>query len=224
MKFNLASAAAIISFVSSAAATPVNARPLMPFGAYASPEGTTAHLAAIQARGQALYVAFDGNGPATYCPLQDKKQCPPGTTTVFALGPNASGGAGTTAGLSVNVPGGQQLYVRSDGSIGYTQAHSASVPTGALRSGFKYTSLGEHGRMEFVATEQKVLKGKKWYACPPEGQGNGAHTKTAYKLYINIRGWQYEAQCEALARCIPVSVTTTEYHGSHGPIGAWQYT
>jgi hypothetical protein len=36
----------------------------------------------------------------------------------------------------VEVPGGQQIYVNVNGALGFTQAHSAAVPTGAYIGGF----------------------------------------------------------------------------------------
>lgn len=41
--------------------------------------------------------------------------------------------------LNVNVPGGQQIYVASDGSLSATQAHSANTGENGLRTPFEYT-------------------------------------------------------------------------------------
>jgi len=36
----------------------------------------------------------------------------------------------------VEVPGGQQVYVTAEGALGFTQAHSANVPSGAYIGDF----------------------------------------------------------------------------------------
>lgn len=49
--------------------------------------------------------------------------------------------AGPSASLYASVPGGQQIFVRADGSLGYTTPHSASIPEGAALAPFQCTSL-----------------------------------------------------------------------------------
>jgi hypothetical protein len=39
----------------------------------------------------------------------------------------------------VLVPGGQQTYMTPEGELGYTEAHSASMPPGAMPCPFTYT-------------------------------------------------------------------------------------
>ena len=109
----------------------------------------------IHASGQAFYLGLDG--PNTYCPSKVDPNCPSPTDTIVAGALSAMWVRIPLLPLSysqnskwltqqdepdadkliqVEVPGGQQTFVRSEGSIGYTQAHSTSVPAGAHRGGF----------------------------------------------------------------------------------------
>ena len=90
-----------------------------------------------------------------------------GGSTIFAYGP-------TTSGLSLNVivPGGQQTFVRADGSLGYTIAHSAAIPDGALSTPFQYTPQVEQGRVG-----QLLFDNKGFNACPVAGEAG------VYQIY-----------------------------------------
>ncbi|CCG84221.1 protein of unknown function [Taphrina deformans PYCC 5710] len=58
-------------------------------------------------------------------------------------------------GLALNVasPGGQQVFVNADGILGFTTAHSGSVPVGATLKGFAVSDndLTFNGKQQFVA-------------------------------------------------------------------------
>jgi hypothetical protein len=99
--------------------------------------------------------------------------CPNLTTTVLY-------GSGT--GLATLVPGGQQLYIRPDGSIGFTQAHSIFVPEGSYQGsvGTAFSNAGFFG-----------VNGTSWYACEGEGKGEG------WFIYSGLftKSWR-GAQCE----------------------------
>jgi hypothetical protein len=83
---------------------------------------------AVNAMSQTLAI---GGNTSSYCPDQVQPNCPPGTTTALA----ASGNGGGTFAMDVEVPGGQQVYLNPYWDIGYTQAHSASIPSGSLTTG-----------------------------------------------------------------------------------------
>ncbi|KAI0547051.1 hypothetical protein F4679DRAFT_555672 [Xylaria curta] len=84
----------------------------------------------INASGGKFYV----NKPTeTYCPSGvNGLDCSDfdGSETVFDLGYNDG------MGLDVTVPGGQQVYIAPDGSLSFTQAHSAYIPPGSTVFGF----------------------------------------------------------------------------------------
>jgi hypothetical protein len=61
--------------------------------------------------------------------------------------------------IQVEVPGGQQIYVDVSGALGFTQAHSAEVPTGAFIGGFFNLTI-----MSDCATPRTVIS---WRA--PDG-------------------------------------------------------
>jgi hypothetical protein len=98
------------------------------FGVISSRSASPIHLLPLTARGGKFYLG--GGAPSSYCPTEiGAENCPPGNSTVLAGGDN-------TLSLGVLVPGGQQVYVDADGSLSYTQAHSAYLPEGSIREGF----------------------------------------------------------------------------------------
>jgi hypothetical protein len=93
-------------------------------------------------------------------------------------------GDGGTLSLGVNVPGGQQVYIASDGEMSYTSAHSANIPGDAVRDGWSKTGCDNSGKLSF--------KGG-LYACPGD---NG------YQVYGQTSTVPFNDQClgfEALA-------------------------
>lgn len=121
------------------AATPVSAPSLAArdtgtFSLVASHSGDPdVHLRSIEANDFQLWI---GKPTASFCP--QGVDCPPGNATSFA------GGEGGLS-MNVEVPGGQLAYVAPDGTFGYTQAHSASLPEGAITDGFTYTAPTQQG-------------------------------------------------------------------------------
>lgn len=45
------------------------------------------------------------------------------------------------------VPSGQQAYVRTDGSLGFTVPHTGAVPEGAVTHPFQFTPQEENGKV-----------------------------------------------------------------------------
>ena len=105
----------------------------------ASLPGSTLDGLPVNAAGQAFWL---GGSPASYCPTV-VPHCPNVTETIFAGGltelfvsvfsivPSAM-----LTSFQVEVPGGQGVYVNVNGALGFTQAHSIYVPTGAYFGGF----------------------------------------------------------------------------------------
>jgi hypothetical protein len=113
-----------------------NALALLP----ALPAGTAFTLAAsnpklpidgwaVNAGGQTLYI---GGSTSSYCPNPPVTNCPPGTTTALIAPGND---ANAEFSMDVEVPGGQQVYLNPYWDVAYTQAHSASIPSGSIRTG-----------------------------------------------------------------------------------------
>ncbi|KAK6334208.1 hypothetical protein TWF696_002709 [Orbilia brochopaga] len=86
------------------------------------------HFGSLEASGLKIWI---GKETSSYCP-NPPEQCPPGNTTAFLISKDSS----YTAAMDVAVPGGQQVYVDPSGALSYTQAHSASIPTGSFTVGF----------------------------------------------------------------------------------------
>ncbi|KAL2271952.1 hypothetical protein VTJ83DRAFT_1323 [Remersonia thermophila] len=137
---------------------------------------------------------------SSYCPaVVPQDACPPGKTTVFV----ASGGS---VAMSVMVPGGQQAYLDPYWNMAYTQAHSAYVPPGSLRTGF-----GAYQGGGFVNLNGN---GWGWVACPPKASGGGG---TAWNLV-----GRNDTNAGSLSACHPVNLKVNPVPA--GTYGAWQYT
>jgi len=142
-----------------------------------------------------------GGTTASFCPTQVGTSCPPGNITAFL----ASGG---TFAMDVEVPGGQQGYLDPFWNLGYTQAHSASIPPGSLTTGFAAYEGGG-----FVNLNGN---GWGWVACPPTAAGGGGGSD-AWNLVA-----KNETNAANLGGCYGVNLKVNDL--PQGTIGAWQYT
>lgn len=142
-----------------------------------------------------------GGTTATFCPDSVGTACPPGTDTVF-LGLGA---------LDTEVPGGQLVYVAPDGHLGFTQAHSASYPTGAVLSPFTYTknvgdTYGDLSTNAFGATG--------FMGCPTvDGSG-------LYQVFAAFAG--AVVPNGDISTCLGFDALTVDYSLNPAP-AAWQY-
>ncbi|OQO11587.1 hypothetical protein B0A48_03314 [Cryoendolithus antarcticus] len=148
------------------------------------------HFGQITASGERLYI---NRNTASYCPTQVGDACPAGNITTFA------GGSGPLA-MGVIVPGGQQVYIDPVcGAVGYTQAHSAAMPQGAITGGWN-VSLGDpYG---YLSRDGGLL------ACPA-ADGDGG-----YQIFGQVEGVVLSEECLGFT-AFAINAT--------GP-GAWQYT
>ncbi|KAF2835245.1 hypothetical protein M501DRAFT_999278 [Patellaria atrata CBS 101060] len=130
------------------------------------------------------------HGPCTYCPENVPRDvCPPGNETLLYAG----------SGLSVYVPGGQQYYIEPNGALGFTQAHSASYPTGSLWG----VSAYQEGAFIYLPSDG-------WIACP---DGNDA---SSWQVFAKLPGLVFASTCRGFNAVV---------HGRpSGSFGAWQYT
>lgn len=113
--------------------------------------------------------------------------------------------------MAVEVPGGQQVYVDpKDGAIGYTQAHSASMPEGAITRGFIYTPpKGDASFGELTFKKRGLL------ACSTKGNS----TEGPYKIYANLRAIDFDDDA-----CLGFSGLAVTGPKKGTKVGAWQYT
>ncbi|PKS11116.1 hypothetical protein jhhlp_002877 [Lomentospora prolificans] len=137
-----------------------------------------------------------GGETCSYCPAETvgEENCPPGNVTALYA----------PSGLATMVPGGQQYYLDPYWFVGYTQAHSASIPSGSTVGGF---AAFENGG--FVNLNEGALG---WVACYPTASGGGDGR------------WTLSARNETNANvgqgCFAVNLKVTP---AEAP-AAWQYT
>ncbi|KAK2769815.1 IgE-binding protein [Colletotrichum kahawae] len=173
-----------------------------------SPATRAIHGKPINARGRRFIIGLDA--PMTYCPDVAHGSCPPGNTTTVD---------GLLTGMMVMVPGGQLIYVDPDGFVGFTQAHSASVPANStMMKGFHRTTAKPSSPcdaeppkdlLDFCDPKNAASEGV--YACPyPDLAG------TWVLVAGSARARARRGDCQRLEGL--------EMHESEVEIGAWQYT
>ncbi|KAI1484434.1 hypothetical protein F5X96DRAFT_683605 [Biscogniauxia mediterranea] len=155
---------------------------------YPSNDGTVID-GAIQASGGKFWVGKDAS---TYCPSDvPDLDCSGynGTDTVFIGGNN-------TLSLNVAVPGGQQVYIATDGALSYSVPHAAP-PEGAVTTGFwREGSEGFMGAVFFGHNDTSA------FVCPT-GEEN------VYQVFLG----------SGIANCSSVLLFTYTYSGGN----TWEY-
>lgn len=161
---------------------------------------------AVQADGEAFYLGLSvlsSYCPSPSVPVQD---CPNATEgTVFA---------GMSA-LWVEVPGGQQIYTTPEGELGFTIAHSESVPVGAyIGYWYNITLVSDCAPpVELLtfkapnATEGGVL------ACPDVS--TYLNSTATYQIYALTPAFN-QTNCITLDGLLPTYQPTNAF-------GAWEY-
>ncbi|KAK3724378.1 hypothetical protein LTR37_001002 [Vermiconidia calcicola] len=158
------------------------------YGIIAARSASPIHLAPVAANGQRLWI---GKKTASYCPDVVGDSCPRGRKTTFA------GGDGTLG-------SGQQVYIDpASGAIGYTQAHSASMPEGAITTGW---TLDEDSNPSFGTLDWK----RGLLACSTKGDSS----KGPWQIYANLKRIDFGPECLGFS-ALAANVTKAS---------AWQYT
>lgn len=68
--------------------------------------------------------------------------------------------------MAANVPGGQDIYVTSDGALSFTEAHEEGIyPNGSYTQGFAFTPTGG---LDLFTFDGAVNQG--WALCGDDGQ------------------------------------------------------
>ncbi|GAB7347285.1 hypothetical protein MBLNU459_g3371t1 [Dothideomycetes sp. NU459] len=177
--------AAIISTLAAAAMAAPAPRQATPFYGVSIHSGSSIQYASINANGNAFYL---GKSTSSYCPTEVVDDCPAGNGTSF------TGGDGTLD-LSVEVPGGQQVYVAADGSLGFTVAHSGYIPTGANTTGFAVVSPNlQYNGNDWVACQEET--GSAVYKIFAAAVDASPKNCTAFAFYTQstsgVGAWEYE--------------------------------
>ncbi|KIX94311.1 uncharacterized protein Z520_10021 [Fonsecaea multimorphosa CBS 102226] len=158
--------------------------------------GSPIHLLPMNAAGYHFYL---GGDTVSYCPTEVEEEggiCPPGNQTVLSL-----------CSMGTLVPGSQYLYVTPSGELGYTQAHSVSMPEGSVQCPFTYSKApgATIGRLDL-----RVFGALGLVACPTYGG--------TWQVFANLKN--ITAPRGNVSQCLgfdPLAFDTPN-------IGAWQYT
>ncbi|KAF2159359.1 hypothetical protein M409DRAFT_30237 [Zasmidium cellare ATCC 36951] len=143
----------------------------------------------IQAAGDQFWV---GGNPSTYCPFEDEDPdaCAYDSNTVFY-----------SNSLAVTTPGGQRIFIKEDGTLAFTVAHSASEPDAAYDGeNVAYSHAGYFGP-----------SGHHWAACRPRGSSGRR------RIVADLPGVDLDTEdCEGVF----LYVSDLE----KGTVGAFEYT
>ncbi|ORY75789.1 hypothetical protein BCR37DRAFT_395467 [Protomyces lactucae-debilis] len=150
------------------------------------------HLRPLYAKGNAIRIG--GTVPNSQTPnVPQLAGFPTTSTTSFLI---ASG----RASLAVSVPGGQQVYVNSDGRLSYTVPHSGNTGTDSTVTGFSVASSGS-------SNVNLNFNGKNSFlACPVSGAAG------EYDIYA--------AEKTTRTDCTGISILGTP---NANPPQAWQW-
>lgn len=106
------------------------------------------------------------------------------------------------------------MFIRSNGALGYTQAHSASIPTGAITTGFTFTPASEGA--QFGNFGIKLPGSAGLLACPA-----GANFSGPYQVFANLKNLKdSDVAGGKINKCIGFNVIAPKASGPN----AWQYT
>ncbi|KAI4153257.1 MAG: hypothetical protein LQ341_000561 [Variospora aurantia] len=165
-------------------------------------------LQPVNANGNAFWV---GKETTSYCPLTDQTRCPRGKSTIFAAG-------GGGASMNVVVPGGQQVYVASNGALRFTTAHSAYIPAGSAVQGFNATIGEVNGPLGRFNVSGLGATG--FLACPTNANGAGP-----YQVFANVKGLKNtDVPGENQDKCLGFSALTAPVDREDLSAFVWQYT
>jgi hypothetical protein len=196
MKLTITNTIALLATASSSLAAPLEARhnPANPFTLDISYSNSPLS-GPIQASNGSFWIHKKAS---TSCP-SNVSPCPPGNSTSFT-----SSGSGLLY-LNTEVPGGQQVHIRADGLLTYTQPHSAYAPKDSTFSGFEISSLNQ------------VAKFYDFWLC-----GEDASDK-AWRVWLEYRDDKGATRQNGLGggnACTMVSLLAKDV--KEGP-AAWQY-
>ncbi|RWA14115.1 hypothetical protein EKO27_g976 [Xylaria grammica] len=185
MKSVLALIACPLAVLAASIPRDVEAVPSGPFsaGAWKIAQGTDVFFfgTAINATGGKFYINRD---TSTYCP-----------EGVSGLDCTAYSGSGTSFAIG-------NVYVAPDGSLSYTQAHSASMPSGSIVTGFSREQSQAFGAPIYLYSANLS-----WYLCPVT---EGEPRERTYQIF---------ASSEAPEGCYGTQVRTYTPGSGH----VWQY-
>ncbi|KAI4727003.1 hypothetical protein E4T49_05251 [Aureobasidium sp. EXF-10728] len=198
MKFTITNTIALLAAASSTLAAPLEARHDAGKAFTLDISFSNSPLSGpIQASGGSFWI---GKKASTSCPDSVNPNCPSGNSTSFTTSGNG------LLNLNTEVPGGQQVYIRPDGLLTYTQAHSASTPAGSTFSGFE------------ISPQNQVGKFYDFWLCSEDS------TNKAYRIWLEYRDDKGSVKQNGLSgknTCTMVNLLANDVK-KDGP-AAWQY-
>ncbi|WYZ41221.1 hypothetical protein EsH8_V_000116 [Colletotrichum jinshuiense] len=176
--------------------------------AYA-PNRPEVHGKPINAYNQRFYIGLDT--PSSFCPSSPHIACPEGDTTTVDE---------EFTQLRVAVPGGQAVYIDSDGVISYTAAHSARIPPHSTTNGFyRHVVAPQCSLEEEIHLIRYAMPGpgpnfteSNIYACP--------HSMVPSRWLLETV-WRPREEDEWAGPCF--SLEGLQLQRSEIEVGAWQY-
>lgn len=116
----------------------------------------------------------------------------------------------------VSVPGGQRVYVAPTGELGFTQAHSASIPSGSAQDGFTLSSTPVNGQLASLGFSELGATG--FLACPA-----GPNGTAPFQVFADVSALKdADVPGGSVSACIGFDALVGEYTESGS--AAWQYT
>ena len=116
----------------------------------------------------------------------------------------------------VSVPGGQLVYVTPTGELGFTQAHSASIPPGSALDGFTLSSTPVNSQLASLSFSNLGATG--FLACPA-----GPNNTAPFKVFADVSALKdADVPGGSVSACIGFDALVGEYTESGS--AAWQYT
>lgn len=168
--------------------TPKTAPTPSSFAAIAARSGSKFHLSSINAHDQRFWLGLD---TSSQCP-RGEAHCARGNVTTFDGGSDALS-------MSVQVPGGQEVYIAQDGALGFSLAHTPPGSEAIASKGFAKSEGRLFGGLSYVDGG--------FFACPVEG------SPTVWQIFVNISHFRQSWSC------VSFDVLTVNTTG----IGAWEY-
>lgn len=201
------------------------------FSVIAARSASPVHMQSVVANGQGFWI---GKETATYCP-PEVDPCPSGDVTVLDY---FDGSLSLVCRYSirllflflsrippellifsaqdVSVPGGQRVYVAPTGELGFTRAHSASIPPGSTQDGFTLSSTLATTQLASLGFSKLGATG--FLACPA-----GPNGTAPFKVFANVSALKdADVPGGSLNACIGFDALAGEYTESVS--AAWQYT
>lgn len=103
------------------------------------------------------------------------------------------------------------MYIRKNGALGFTQAHSALIPEGAFVTGFTFTPGEQFGHFGVSLPGSAGL-----LACP-----SGPNYTGPWQVFANLKGLKdSDVTGGKISKCLGINAIAAN---TTSP-GAWQYT